>query len=71
MLHVNLIKLHIDINKLNVNVNNSHININKKHLDASVKEWPQTLLVPLEQICKRVLCNKYIQHHLLFQTDKF
>ena len=33
---------------------------NKKHLDASVKERPQTLLVPSEQICKRVLCNKHI-----------
>ena len=28
--------------------------IYKKHLDASVKERPQTLLVPSEQICKRV-----------------
>ena len=32
----------------------------KKHLDASVKERPQTLLVPSEEICKRVLCNKHI-----------
>ena len=34
--------------------------MNKKHLDASVKERPQTLLIPSEQICKRVLCNKHI-----------
>ena len=33
---------------------------NKKHLDASVKERPQTLLVPSEEIFKRVLCNKHI-----------
>ena len=26
---------------------------------------PKTLLVPLEEICKRVLCNEHIQHHLL------
>ena len=26
--------------------------VNKKHLDARVKERPQTLLVPSEQICK-------------------
>ena len=26
---------------------------NKKHIDASVKERPQTLLVPSEEICKR------------------
>ena len=32
----------------------------KKHLDASVKERPQTLLVPSEEICKQVLCNKHI-----------
>ena len=32
----------------------------KKHIDASVKERPQTLLVPSEEICKRVLCNKHI-----------
>ena len=42
----------------------------KKHIDASVKERPQTLLVPSEEICKRVLCNKHILHYLLFQTDK-
>ena len=35
-------------------------NIYKKHIDASVKERPQTLLVPSEEICKRVLCNKHI-----------
>ena len=34
--------------------------INKKHIDASVKERPQTLLVPSEEICKRVLCNIHI-----------
>ena len=28
----------------------------KKHIDASVKERPQTLLVP-SKVCKRVLCN--------------
>ena len=33
---------------------------NKKHIDASVKERPQTLLVPSEEICKRVLSNKHI-----------
>ena len=33
---------------------------NKKHIDASVKERPQTLLVPSEEIYKRVLCNKHI-----------
>ena len=33
---------------------------NKKHIDASVKERPQTLIVPSEEICKRVLCNKHI-----------
>ena len=33
---------------------------NKKHIDASVKERPQTLPVPSEEICKRVLCNKHI-----------
>ena len=33
---------------------------NKKHIDASVKERPQALLIPSEEICKRVLCNKYI-----------
>ena len=32
----------------------------KKHIDASVKERPQTLLVPSEEICKRVLSNKHI-----------
>ena len=30
------------------------------HIDASVKEQPQTLLVPSEEIYKRVLCNKHI-----------
>ena len=30
-------------------------NRNKKHIDASVKERPQTLLVPSEKNCKRVL----------------
>ena len=34
--------------------------IDKKHIDASVKERPQTPLVPSEEICKRVLCNKHI-----------
>ena len=34
--------------------------IYKKHIDASVKERPQTLIVPSEEICKRVLCNKHI-----------
>ena len=33
------------------------VNTNKKHLDASVKVRPHTLLVPSEEICKRVLCN--------------
>ena len=33
---------------------------NKKHIDASVKERPQTLLVPSEEIYKRVFCNKHI-----------
>ena len=32
---------------------------NKKHIDASVKERQQTLLVPSEEICKRVLCNEH------------
>ena len=36
------------------------MNIDKKHIDASVKERPQTLLVPSEEIYKRVLCNKHI-----------
>ena len=31
-----------------------HARANKKHSDASVKERPQTLLVPSEEICKRV-----------------
>ena len=35
-------------------------NTHKKHIDASVKERPQTLLVPSEEIYKRVLCNKHI-----------
>ena len=39
---------------------NDHLNIYKKRIDASVKERPQTLLVPSEEICKRVLCNKHI-----------
>ena len=30
---------------------------NKKHFCASVKERLQTLLVPSEEICKRVLCK--------------
>ena len=34
--------------------------IHKKHIDASVKERPQTLLVPSEEMCKCVLCNKHI-----------
>ena len=34
--------------------------MDKKHIDASVKERPQTLLVPLEEICKHALCNKHI-----------
>ena len=33
---------------------------NKKHTDASVKERPHIPLVPSEEICKRVLCNKHI-----------
>ena len=51
---------------------NPQTNIYKKHIAASVKERAQTLLVPLEEICKHVLCNKHIQNHLLlvFQTDK-
>ena len=32
----------------------------KKHIDASVKERPQTLQDPTEEIYKRVLCNKHI-----------
>ena len=28
--------------------------LNKKYIDASVKERPQTLIVPSEEICKRV-----------------
>ena len=32
----------------------------KKHIDASVKERPQTLLVPSEEICERALYNKHI-----------
>ena len=32
----------------------------KKHIDASVKERSQPLLVPSEEICKRILCNKHI-----------
>ena len=41
--------------------NNYSVKYNKKkHIDASVKERPQTLLVPSEEICKRVLCNKHI-----------
>ena len=42
----------------------------KKHIDASVKERPQTLLVPSEEIYKRDLCNKHMLHHL-FQTEQF
>ena len=34
--------------------------VDKKHIDASVKERPQTPLVPSEEICKPVLCNKHI-----------
>ena len=39
----------------------------KKTIDASVKERPQTLLAPSEEICKRVLCNKLIisNRHIL------
>ena len=37
-----------------------HYSNYKKHIDASVKERPQTRLVPSEEICKRVLCNKHI-----------
>ena len=33
---------------------------NKKHIDASVKERPQILIVPSEEIFKRVLCNIHI-----------
>ena len=44
---------------------------NKKHIDASIKEQPQTLLIRSEEICKPVLCNKHILHHILFQTDNF
>ena len=33
---------------------------NKKLINASVKERPQTLLVPSEENCKCVLCNKHI-----------
>ena len=32
----------------------------KKHLDASVKERPQTLLVPSEQICKCYMQQTYL-----------
>ena len=40
---------------------NNHKSFYKQeHIDASVKERPQTLLVPSEEICKRVLCNKHI-----------
>ena len=49
---------------------NKYIYTNKKQINASVKERPQTLLVPSEEICKRVLWNKHIEDHLLFQTDK-
>ena len=41
-------------------VNKVLIIIYKKHIDASVKERPQTPLVPSEEICKPVLCNKHI-----------
>ena len=42
---------------MEVQINDS----NKKHIiNASVKERPQTLLVPSEDFCKRVLCNKHI-----------
>ena len=34
--------------------------MDKKHIDASVKERPQTLIVPSEEICKRGLCNTHI-----------
>ena len=47
-----------------------HVILYKKHIDASVKERTQTLPVPSEEICMRILCNKHIKHHLLFQTDK-
>ena len=47
-----------------------HVILYNQHTDASVKERPQTLLVPSEEICMRILCNKHIKHHLLFQTDK-
>ena len=43
--------------------------IYKKHIDASVKDYGRNP-VPSGEICKRVLCNKHIEHHLLFQTDK-
>ena len=33
--------------------------IQEPHLiDASIKEWPQTQLVPSEEICTHVLCIK-------------
>ena len=37
-----------------------HVRGYKKHIDASVKERSQALLVPSEEICKHVLCNKHI-----------
>ena len=46
--------------KKKINLVNFSTNKDKKHIDASVKERPQTPLVPSEEICKPVLCNQLI-----------
>ena len=36
------------------------VSFNKKDIDTTVRERPQTLLVPSKEICKHVLCNIHI-----------
>ena len=43
----------------------------KKHIEANVKERPQTPLVPSEETCTRVLCNKHIYTIYYFKPTNF
>ena len=45
--------------------------LNKKHIDASVKERPQTLLFPSEEICNRVLCINIFNTIYYFKPTNF
>ena len=47
-------EIDLDLDHMILNINNK-----KKHIDTSIKERPQTLLVPSEEICRHVLCNKH------------